>query len=566
MKMAENSINQTIPLEKRLNLALEAIQSSTVPSIRTVASLYSVPRTTLQHRLRGRVTRRDAQNNNRKLSSTEEQVLLDRIKLLDDRGFSPTLPFIRRMANLLLTQRAQSSTIGKNWLTRFVKRHEDLMSSYLRKYDYQRARCEDPKQIQAWFNLVQNTVAKYGIATEDIYNFDESGFQMGVIATTKVVTQMGRSKKTGARIKPGRPKVVQPGDRNWVTVIEGINATGWALPSTIIFEGKVHQSPWYRTDIPSDWIIGLSDKGWTNDELGYRWLTEVFDKHTRNRTIGRYRLLLLDGHGSHFTPEFEDFCRNNSIIWLCYPPHSTHLLQALDFGCFSVLKSAYGRLVQEKAELGIFHIDKTDFLTLYHQAHRTTFTEKTIRNAFEAVGIIPFNPEKVLARLKTKTPSPLLQPATLDLSGSSNRLPLKTPRNVMELNAQVEALQRHRTRSGYEETSPTDQALPYLVKACQLAMHGAALLSEENDRLRAENSRQKKKRNARRSYVARGGILTVEEGLQLAEERAEGSRARSGEAGSSEQTRPQRLCGICRQPGHNRLKCPGIQDCIQVIN
>ncbi len=132
---------------------------------------------------------------------------------------------------------------GENWLTRFVKRHEDLMSSYLRKYDYQRARCEDPKQIQAWFNLVQNTVAKYGIATEDIYNFDESGFQMGVIATTKVVTQMGRSKKSGARIKPGRPKVVQPGDRNWVTVIEGINATGWALPSTIIFEGKVHQSP-----------------------------------------------------------------------------------------------------------------------------------------------------------------------------------------------------------------------------------------------------------------------------------------------------------------------------------
>ncbi len=241
--------------------------------------------------------------------------------------------------------------------------------------------------------------------------------------------------------------------------------------------------------------------------------------------IGRsekYRLLLLDGHDSHFTPEFNQFCKNNSIIWLYYSPYSTHLLQALDFGCFSVLKNAYGWLVQEKAELGTFHINKTDFLVLYHQAYWSIFTEKTIKKAFEAVGIVPFNPGKVLARLKTKTPSPLLQPATLNLSGSGSQLPLKTPRNIMELNAQVRALQQHRTRPAYDKASPTGQALSYLVKACQLAMHGATLLSEENDRLRAENERQKKKRNARRSYVARGGILAVGEGLQLAEERAEG--------------------------------------------
>jgi hypothetical protein len=35
---------------------------------------------------------------------------------------------------------------------------------------------------------VANTVAKYGVVDSDIYNFDETGFQMGVIANGMVVT------------------------------------------------------------------------------------------------------------------------------------------------------------------------------------------------------------------------------------------------------------------------------------------------------------------------------------------------------------------------------------------
>jgi hypothetical protein len=114
----------------------------------------------------------------------------------------------------------------------------------------------------------------------------------------------------------------------------------------VIFEGKVHQSTWYRiTGIPNDWTIGLSENDWTNDDLGYKWLVDVFDKYTKNRVVGKYHLLLLDGHKSHFTPEFDQYCKDNSIICLCFPPHSTDRLQPLDIGCFSPLKNAYGRLI-----------------------------------------------------------------------------------------------------------------------------------------------------------------------------------------------------------------------------
>ena len=46
--------------------------------------------------------------------------------------------------------------------------------------------------MQAWFSLVNNVIAKYGIVESDIYNFDETGFMMGIISTGMVVTSTER--------------------------------------------------------------------------------------------------------------------------------------------------------------------------------------------------------------------------------------------------------------------------------------------------------------------------------------------------------------------------------------
>jgi hypothetical protein len=49
---------------------------------------------------------------------------------------------------------------------------------------------------------VHNTIVKYRIYDKDIYNFDETGFIMGVISTGIVVTSSdGRAK--AKKIQPG---------------------------------------------------------------------------------------------------------------------------------------------------------------------------------------------------------------------------------------------------------------------------------------------------------------------------------------------------------------------------
>jgi hypothetical protein len=47
-----------------------------------------------------------------------------------------------------------------------------------------------------------------------------------------------------------------------------------------------------------------------------------------------------------------------------------------------------------------------------------------------------------------------------------------------------------------------------------MAMHSRVILVEENRQLQSKNKRQKKKRAKTRSYIATGGILTSQEGVE----------------------------------------------------
>ena len=111
-----------------------------------------------------------------------------------------------------------------------------------------------------------------------------------------------------------------------MTVVQGINALGWTTLPFIIFQVKHHLSAWYKEDnLPGDWVIAVSENGWTTNELGLEWLKH-FDKHTKSCTVGTVYLLIIDGHESHNLLEFQQYFKNNKVIALCMPPHSSHLL------------------------------------------------------------------------------------------------------------------------------------------------------------------------------------------------------------------------------------------------
>ncbi|KAH7459044.1 hypothetical protein BFJ63_vAg20139 [Fusarium oxysporum f. sp. narcissi] len=129
------------------------------------------------------------------------------------------------MANGLLADRDESP-VDKRWAMNFVKRHKDLKMRVFRK----RTTREPSAEIQPLFAIGSGSrrtrsLSRRGIRSDGTWNFDETGFMMGVIAS-------GTTAKVAER--RGKPKSVQPGNPEWITVIQAINVEGQAIPPFII--------------------------------------------------------------------------------------------------------------------------------------------------------------------------------------------------------------------------------------------------------------------------------------------------------------------------------------------
>ena len=88
-----------------------------------------------------------------------------------------------------------------------------------------------------------------------------------------------------------------------------------------------------------------------------------------------------------------------------------------------------------------------------------------------------------------------------------------------------------------------------------MAMSSAVLLASENEKLRMENRRQKKKKAQRRTYIARGGVLLGAEGASRAQDAQEVAQEGAAEAAAE---RPQRAickCSMCKSTKHNACTC-----------
>ena len=189
--------------ESQILLAIQAIQKTPSLSLRKAAKVFQVSVTTLRSRMNGRRARQDTRPGSCRLSELEEQAIVHYILDLDARGFPPRIVNVEDMANTILESR-DARRVGTRWASTFVNRQPELKMRLSRAYDHQRALCEDPEKIKAWFALFRNIKAKYGIQDKDVYNFDETGFMMGQITSMMVVTGADRN---------GKRKKVQPENR-----------------------------------------------------------------------------------------------------------------------------------------------------------------------------------------------------------------------------------------------------------------------------------------------------------------------------------------------------------------
>jgi hypothetical protein len=180
------------------------------------------------------------------------------------------------------------------------------------------------------------------------------------------------------------------------------------------------------------------------------------------------------------------------------PPHSSHLLQPLDVGCFSPLKRAYSREVESLIRHHINHITKLEFLPAFKAAFSQLFISANICSAFRGARLVLLQSDAVLSKLnvRLRTPTPAALPEALWKA--------RTPSNVRELEAQStlirDRVQRHKS------SSPVSiiEAINQLKKGAEVVMLSAELmrdriasLEQANEVASARKQRKKKRKQKR---------------------------------------------------------------------
>lgn len=137
----------------RMELALADLDQQDKPNLRGTAKRYDLVESTLRRRWKGQSMSIQAASSEYKqrLTSAQEEALIQQINRLTDRGMPPTSRIVRNLAEEVI-----GGPVGRNWTGGFTKRHKDrLKSLYLRNIDSQRIKSEYAPLFKQFYDLVK---------------------------------------------------------------------------------------------------------------------------------------------------------------------------------------------------------------------------------------------------------------------------------------------------------------------------------------------------------------------------------------------------------------------------
>ena len=435
--------------------ALQDFTTKKYRSIRQSTSAHGIGKSTVAHRLHGRIPRAQSHSSLMRVTPAQEEVLVKWLEDLQRQVLPLNHDTLGELVVQLIHENDDFKPLGQHWTTRFLQRHPSLQTSYGRPMDIQRLLSLDPNIITTYFNKVAELRHQYGIELDDMWNMDEKGFQMGQCGGEQIIVNKSI----------GPPVIPSTGTSKWVTIVECISAAGQVLKPMVIHIGKEPEDHWFPpSHTAPDWLYGFSSKGWTDNKLALLWLRQIFIPETARP--GKRRLLILDGHESHDTGMFQYLCMRNDISLIYLPSHASHILQPLDVGPFSPLASYYVKEVHNFTPTGFATFDRATFTSIYQITRPRAFTKSNIQAGWSRAGLEPHNPDRILrhpqvTNLSRMTPELEVPPHPDGIYGTP-----KTIGEYKELLARIEPKlsphsQRHLTKldHGIMETLTANHVL-----------------------------------------------------------------------------------------------------------
>jgi hypothetical protein len=420
---------------------------------------------------------------------------------------------------------ATTQQLGRNRAENSAIKASEIRMSAAANYHTQNALNEHEQHIRDWFETAKRMGLKYNISSHDVYSFGEMAFKMGPVTAAKVVT--------GPELLAVK-SVAKPGSQRWATVHHGVNAKGWALPCFIVLAGKHHLEGWYSPNngLPDNWLVALSNNGLTTEEHYMQWIHH-FEKETKDRKSGKYRMLIMDSLMDGYPLQFAEFCRANNIIMLFMPSSISHLLQPFNVGCLSPLKQAYGEAI---SNLGRQRITPFEFIHSFTMAFDQSVTEKNIKAGIRDTGLLPLNRNVVLSLLGARSQSS--EPPLPELVTAETELDL--------LKRQLEKKDKELQKTA----ASIFEIVAVMQKANEMMAESMAILHVELAKRRQHDKAELRDRQRKRPEIHNDLDLVNQYPVRAPLRESNSGNARTG-AGVGKTRR----CGRCRQPGHRVETC-----------
>jgi hypothetical protein len=352
--------------------------------------------------------------------------------------------------------------------------------------------------------------ADYGILPADKWNFDQTGFRIGVGGTCEVITSIHNKGK--------KLYMADPENRTHLTSIECVNATGVILPPWLIYTGETILQSDIQPTMPGDWNHTHSATGYANEDIMLQWI-EWFERYTRKSRQGRYRMLIFDGFSGQTEPKFIRFCELHDIVPYQLPSHSTHLLQPLDVGCFQPLKHFHGQAVSSAVRTGADTFSRADFLYALRDIRKAAFKSSTLISSWKQSGCHPINAQVVIDKLPAYEDSSSEHESDEDSGQHYEVCYDQPPRTHREFQARSQWLRAclsnvplpHHLRVG----------LDVYISAAESNSASAHLTQKELDATLAATALRTKRKQMGQKQVAKGKVLSIAQSRQVITERIE---------------------------------------------
>lgn len=376
-----------------LERALDAVRKGRL-SMRKASEMYAVPYSTLNNRFHA--AHPLTYGGQPALDEQSEILLVNALQTCAEWGF-PLKPIdIRRITQQYLNKlgiiekRFTNNMPGEGWFNGLMKRHPRLTIKLAENTKRVRA-AVTYEIIEDYFRNVSEIIRD--IPAQNIVNYDETNF-VDDPGAVKVVMKKG-SKHAYRTLDTTKSST---------TVMFAIAADGTRLPPYTVYKAKHLYEGWKEGGLPGA-IYNRSPKGWFDSELFDDWFRTVALPFFRK--LDGTKLIIGDNLQSHITVSVIEECENNDIKFVLLPPNSTHMLQPLDVAYFRPLKASWKRVLEEWKLKNRGVLPKTVFPRMLKTAVEGLGNREmnNILAGFKACGLVPFNPDAVLAKIKRKEPA-----------------------------------------------------------------------------------------------------------------------------------------------------------------